>query len=1310
MAGSATFDEPSTSTNAVSLSSLENVKSFLIGVQKNLRDVFVSDRPRLEVAIFHSVFEIFDSKIGPYIAARQRQWERQENLPPPAVSECNASASNVFESQQILVEGKYILDYALQDVFACLLFLMTEECIESSEEEERCAGNSTDISSNGVKSAVFPVPTVFTRDDATHRNSSLYYVSKSQRLSCAKLFFFLCWCPVVSSEAVIRALYPLLLSHPAGPPRRRAAPNGNATDEKNADDVSMFLEGTLENHIAENLLEGERFAWRRRFVVQTLNGVIMYRPHGIQSLYKVFIFTDKINPATGSLHEATDCIHRLLLSDMKDVWKPIQSVTMSQNSNAGTNEEKISKNDNNSDNNNNNNNNHGTTSTTNQNSNSMTVMTSQRSASAPLTVAKGVITLEEHYQIICQQLVELFTAQKDTEDHVQLESISCVEATQRQRASTHSAIHKGAAMVPPPQIPSAREETFEDRLHLALVLLLNRLLHLPAGVPTAHPTYVAAYKRYCFTNRYFLTPAFGSLTLRSSSVDLERVEKAVDRLCTLVHGVQLGAASLALDTIIEVAIPGLLNLAAIRERLPDKLVRRLSQIWEWIETENLSVDLIAEAAVRACFMVTKKQYVAPNNLMEHSLSIKDAPCPLYRLLTGLFRSVLKADILGGDAVSSPHHMDTGTGSLLQSKTMNAFARHCQYLSSSLTSYAVTALTLTGALEQQQDNEDDEEIRVLEEVNRRLAESVVESTEAVEETSSNSCPSLGDGRSAASRIRLAVFFLETYLESAPAAFLFGPQATLRHTFELLLVVLPLSSKCRAWSVTLADHLLSAILVAGSGMCPSSSVVVDTDKTPSETALGQPTGNTGDDNRLSLPRRAEERCLLRSLLSKFKFLLLSHPDGTPSTAAISTISNSSSASDRSSPSPADLAMELKLDVVMDLLSKKDDAVLFNHEGTTGDSASSPEVSAEALSAIHTLHQAVLEAMGRQGAGTTSLSVALSQLSSKVEDICLTGSHRHTRSGESPVTDIVALIRESIGKTLMDTLFHLLECISDTYSAVSAIKVLCWMGMYRWDSPDSSLLAAKLWSALLREVSAPPLGLRAGAPLQKYERESTFKVRLLDVLLAWCDYDHQGRTLRHMDDYGLRVHHRSVFDLLSWLCQAQQPDVVQVAALHCLGHYFPAVYPRVSLWKLSRVCQDVFRHTRIEMSKAACAAMLLQVCRALTFTDVEVAEGDEDSIRHVFQRDQELREIRQIANAMATYYSLPPTASTASSGCATGSQAKKTNARQSGGQRHKEESEEAPAVLEDHSAVVRRHGQAIQELLSTLDLLPLQVVQSS
>lgn len=169
--------------------------------------------------------------------------------------------------------------------------------------------------------------------------------------------------------------------------------------------------------------------------------------------------------------------------------------------------------------------------------------------------------------------------------------------------------------------------------------------------------------------------------------------------------------------------------------------------------------------------------------------------------------------------------------------------------------------------------------------------------------------------------------------------------------------------------------------------------------------------------------------------------------------------------------------------------------------------------------------------------------------------------------------------------------------------------------------------------------------------YDAAAVARIRVcaLDVLLALCDYDTAGdaRTLRHMNDV-LRRQGRSVraqhdgdisaaalpqttlFALLRQLCLPDpllgaETAVVQVAALHLIGHYVVAVYPTVSLAQVSQLCRDVFRHTSLEMAKAACASMLLHVVVALETSCA-------DAMHSLAELD--LAELHTLASAMAAY----------------------------------------------------------------------------
>lgn len=962
----------------------------LVEVRNTIRDVFICDAHRCEQKIFSTVFELYETAIRPFVDARLK---------------LTSDAADCQLDQRVL-EGKYAVDFALQEVFACLLFLVSKEIIFPTEPAASTA-------------PIFDVAQLPEEQlgMGASSSSSLYYVSKSQRVFCAQLFFFLCWNPCIPLDAVIPALYPLLATAQAA---------GKGREEHRE---------TLENRIATDLLSDKRFAWQKRLVAEVLTGLVLCRAGGIKILYKVFILSDRVlDDAT--LRDAVCCVNSIIVSDANEVWSPLEDASVG-------------------------------------------------APHTPWNVSRRALTTEQQMQSVCQQLVDLMLI-SSADDEMEWEP--------RPAQTTGMEVPKN---------------TVEERLHLALTLLANQLLHLPPK--SDHNAYRAAYRRYFYCNKYFLTPAFSALTLRSLSATEEDVDKALVRLHTLLHGTQLGASPLAFMTVSEVVMPGLLHLTCLRDGLPTRIRRGVEALWKIIHCESLQVDFVAEIGVRACFVQTKTQFTA-NNCVEHVLGVDGGPCPPPALVKGLMNAVSQWDSSGS--------------SLFTSKTVAAIAAHC---------HAIRA-------------------------------------EAVEE------------KSREETFSALLTCLEKCLLDFPAASLFGTDALdPTRVLKFLNMLIPLSSLCSSWSIKLATRVLLAV----------------TNSVNEET-------NNGDMSKIDV--RRDERVLFLLELEKFQNLV--------ETFCAESASNE------------DLAL---------LGASVSHARAVLQQG--GDNASDPVALSQSVegsrlvATLERLHGESLQAL--EHGSVARLGISLNQLSANIEGACTVRV--------CAAEDVSLMVRESLGELMVELVIRVLATSADSFCAVAAIKVACWIGMYRWDSRDTSLLARRLYGILLASElpchspgGAASLRFSKGAANSSMDRLAVLKVRLLDLILSWCDYDHEGATLRHIDDYGRQNHRTGLFDLLSLLCGADQPDIVQVAALHCIGHYYPAVYPRVPLGSLTQLCKDVFRLTKVEMSKAACASMLLRVAAALSCMAAD--GGPSSSLAVLLHNDAQLRELKHLAEAMSHYYAIP------------------------------------------------------------------------
>ncbi|RNF27250.1 uncharacterized protein Tco025E_00441 [Trypanosoma conorhini] len=289
------------------------------------------------------------------------------------------------------------------------------------------------------------------------------------------------------------------------------------------------------------------------------------------------------------------------------------------------------------------------------------------------------------------------------------------------------------------------------------------------------------------------------------------------------------------------------------------------------------------------------------------------------------------------------------------------------------------------------------------------------------------------------------------------------------------------------------------------------------------------------------------------------------------------------------------------------------------------------------------------------TASLVVHLLTLSRAAAETASRFSRKPLASASGNAADTRRLGDAGAGggvvQSAMRLLVRVLVEVDDACAAVAACTTLVWWSLARLDSVDSSFVS-RLVVSLLGVDEGSSVALRAILPGVTHAvtppRISRMKVRLLDVLLGLCDYDEEGRTLRNIDDYCKLEAKCTLYDILAELCGPQHSPIVQVAALHLIGHYTTATYPRVSLAAACTLCVDVFRHTPHEMAKAASAAMLSHVAGSLEAMGTLAALSDVD-----------VELLHKMAEALCSYC-----------GAVDGS--------------------------DDHEAVIHHHGRRIRELL--------------
>ncbi|KAG5502079.1 hypothetical protein GH5_05023 [Leishmania sp. Ghana 2012 LV757] len=248
-------------------------------------------------------------------------------------------------------------------------------------------------------------------------------------------------------------------------------------------------------------------------------------------------------------------------------------------------------------------------------------------------------------------------------------------------------------------------------------------------------------------------------------------------------------------------------------------------------------------------------------------------------------------------------------------------------------------------------------------------------------------------------------------------------------------------------------------------------------------------------------------------------------------------------------------------------------------------------------------------------------------------------------------------------------------DVGAALRAVHCVAWLGMYRFDSKDSTFIADVLWSVLaeshLPSWLAAASGYKVATQGAAVSRLCRLRVRVLDILLSWTDYDEDDRTLRNLDDTLRRHHHASLYDLLVALCHSSQDAFVQVAALHFIGSYALAMHPRISISAICDLCRDVFRLSPHEMAKAACAAALGKVVAAL-------CQPSDATLLVLSELD--LGTLHELASAMSSYRGRPVVESKA---------------------RVPAPSMNVATEVDLHDAVIQQHGREMLTLLRAIAL---------
>lgn len=481
-------------------------------------------------------------------------------------------------------------------------------------------------------------------------------------------------------------------------------------------------------------------------------------------------------------------------------------------------------------------------------------------------------------------------------------------------------------------------------------------------------------------------------------------------------------------------------------------------------------------------------------------------------------------------------------------------------------------------------------------------------------------------------QLLVRLLETIVLELPAECIFGTsEVTLCNSLYRLRQLLPLSAVTCQWSIRLMTALLAPESLLQHLCVSSTDDRDDTDTVIAKTATQK--------------QRQPHRLLLQecqSIAKLLTFLRSLDPTDHTSFVASDLLLNV-------------IALESLLHRSVEQVHQYMESEKLKDNGQEDVEASDATNAAAIVNALWqdaTRH--LHSAMDRNA--SVDLSIALTKLATSVDTAII------------EIRDSASL--SSTVAILLPALVRVLYITDDMGAAARAIHSIAWLSMYRFDSTNSSEIGAILFAALSSTTPGAPVAAWIGYSKgpAAVARIGRFKVRLLDVLLSLVDYDEDARTLRNIDDAFHRTGSTSLYGVLSRLCQATEEAVVQVSALHLIGHYAVAVWPRVELNDICRLCQDVFRHTPFEMAKASCASMLAVVvawaveCNANSSTPDYFAAVD-------------LKQASAIAAAMASYRGRPLS--------------------------NRGTVSEAEAALDLHDAVIQRHGHQMLDQLRQITL---------
>ncbi|KAG5476329.1 hypothetical protein LSCM1_04031 [Leishmania martiniquensis] len=463
------------------------------------------------------------------------------------------------------------------------------------------------------------------------------------------------------------------------------------------------------------------------------------------------------------------------------------------------------------------------------------------------------------------------------------------------------------------------------------------------------------------------------------------------------------------------------------------------------------------------------------------------------------------------------------------------------------------------------------------------------------------------------------------EAAPEALFGSYSASLASTLELLGRILRLSGALYRWALGLMENMLSAGCI--------------------EVHLGA--GDSVAERRLRLSRLKQcSRTILASLT-----LSDTPAEGTEAWASMVTGDDAL----LSLTVRVRQALETCLERIEERLASLELEEQLSHDQSHRQSEVITVVRVE----WYQLAEKLRAALDTRSA--VDVAVLLATLARRVDDVIVDVTNPH------------ALYTTT--QTLLVLLVRVLFETDDVGAALRAVHCVTWLGMYRFDSKDSSYMADLLWSVLAEDHLPPWLasstGGKAVTEAAAVSRRCRLRVRVLDILLSWTDYDEDDRTLRNLDDSYRRRHHTSLYDVLVALCHSTQDALVQVAALHFIGSYALAMYPRVPVSAIFDLCRDVFRLSPHEMAKAACAAALGKVVAALC---------KPSGANLLVLSEVDIGTLQSLASAMASYRGRPLTSSHANVSAPSINEA---------------------AMVDLHDAVIQQHGRDMLALLRTVSL---------